>query len=1123
MTLSAPYHKLNIVYYYGMKYCSILLLCCACLANAQFGQNKLQYAKKPWSYIKSTHFDIYYSEKSREIADFAADHLEKSLAAISRNISYNIKKRIPVIIYKSHADFEQTNVLLDDIGEGTGGFTEILKSRIVIPFTGSYKDFEHVLHHELTHAVMFDLIFENVFNALRYRASFNIPLWAAEGWAEHESAGWNLESDAILMDAVVSGYLAEPRYNFGSMYMAYKGGMAFFNFMTTQFGNECVGNFIKYLNIYKDVDKAFVRATRMDLKRAGELFLLDLKKKYWPELGQRDNAEEVAKRLTRHRPAGIYWVMPERDPLANFNIQPTVSPDGKYIAYFSDRDDFVGIYIMDSRTGKIVRRLAQAGSSGQFESFHFYDSGIAWSEDGKTLMFVTQSNGQDVLRVISVTRGAIVQTLPVRMDRIESPDWSRDGRYVVFSGFQNAMVDLYLFDLKEKKLKKLTADKSYETRPRFSSDAEKIVFEAEYGAASAKSCNGFDIFIMNRDGTNLKRVTSNPFDDRMACFSDNDSLVYFISNRSGISNIYVTRIDSVSPRPITNFYSGCFTPSLPRDNSFMVFSVFENGGWDIYRMENPLKKIKTNELRKTNYLRSLVDSSFFFWDKRNLPPDPADTTIKDTAPAAVSDSGDTMHTAEKDSAAKKDSVETAEEDQDPFYHDPFNPYGNSDPFSRDPFYAAPRRQRRPPPVDTSAFLHDSFAYKDNQGNFIEHPYTPRFTVDAVSAMIGAGAASATDWAVGGQTAISLSDILGSHRIAVMANLYGASLDNMVDLLSYYVAYGYLPYRTDFFAAASRYVNPFVLQRIGAIPDTTDPDYYYLWYFDAFNNATVNVSYPFSKYLRLESTAGFDLITRTAKYYDVDSRGEKYLAERREADFYHTTFGIDGVFDNTLWGATGPVNGQRLRLSGVVVPPLGNSDFSYGYVIGDARRYFHFLKKYVVALRLTGGASMPLWGGTNPKRFYLGGVPGNISYFFMNYFMDTSIESNYYSSIVMPLRGYAIGAANPGGNTKFMLSNMEFRFPFIENISLYFPLPISINYIMGSVFWDAGAAWNSLDDFNAADGSLMRGRLTFDDMKSGVGFGLRMNLFGALVLKWDHAYRLGEHHLSEDYFSLGAEF
>src|SRR3989339_1262961 len=208
-----------------MKNVMLFLLIAATLTSAQFGQNKVQYAIKHWKSLQTTHFDIYYSEQSRELAVYAAKVVEPALDSITRHVKYSIKKRIPVIIYKSHSDFQQTNVILEDIGEGTGGFTEIFKSRIVVPFDGSYADFRHVIHHELTHAVMYDLIFENVFNAFRYKASFQIPLWVAEGWAELESAGWNLESDAILMDAVVSGYLAEPRYNFGSMYMAYKGGM----------------------------------------------------------------------------------------------------------------------------------------------------------------------------------------------------------------------------------------------------------------------------------------------------------------------------------------------------------------------------------------------------------------------------------------------------------------------------------------------------------------------------------------------------------------------------------------------------------------------------------------------------------------------------------------------------------------------------------------------------------------------------------------------------------------------------------------------------------------------------------------------------------------------------------
>jgi hypothetical protein len=77
--------------------------------------------------------------------------------------------------------------------------------------------------------------------------------------------------------------------------------------------------------------------------------------------------------------------------------------------------------------------------------------------------------------------------------------------------------------------------------------------------------------------------------------------------------------------------------------------------------------------------------------------------------------------------------------------------------------------------------------------------------------------------------------------------------------------------------------------------------------------------------------------------------------------------------------------------------------------------------------------------------------------------------------------------------------------------------------MAALFFDMGAAWEDLSKFRGVERSEGGAGFTFNDIKAGVGFGLRLNIFNALVLKWDRALRLGEDHVTEDYVSLGAEF
>ena len=162
----------------------ILILMASC-SWAQFGQNIVQYDGFTWSFIKSAHFDIYFTEHGYGHAEFAAIEAEKAYQNISERLLGDLKDRVSIIIYNSHNDFQQTNVLDSYLYEGIGGVTELFKNRVVIPFDGSNKEFAHVIHHELVHAFINDNMYGgNLQSLLNSTIQFEIPGWMNDGLAE---------------------------------------------------------------------------------------------------------------------------------------------------------------------------------------------------------------------------------------------------------------------------------------------------------------------------------------------------------------------------------------------------------------------------------------------------------------------------------------------------------------------------------------------------------------------------------------------------------------------------------------------------------------------------------------------------------------------------------------------------------------------------------------------------------------------------------------------------------------------------------------------------------------------------------------------------------------------------
>src|SRR5690606_8301938 len=81
-------------------------------AEAQsFGQNKVQYHQFKWSYFRTPHFDIYFSQGGDLIAAFAARHVEDMYKDVSGIMGHKVGARIPIILHNSHAEFVQTNVI----------------------------------------------------------------------------------------------------------------------------------------------------------------------------------------------------------------------------------------------------------------------------------------------------------------------------------------------------------------------------------------------------------------------------------------------------------------------------------------------------------------------------------------------------------------------------------------------------------------------------------------------------------------------------------------------------------------------------------------------------------------------------------------------------------------------------------------------------------------------------------------------------------------------------------------------------------------------------------------------------------------------------------------------------
>src|SRR5687768_4331208 len=217
-------------------------------ASAQyFGRNKVQYRTFDFQILKTENFDLYYYPEEAEAAALVSRMAERWNARLSRFFGHQLRGRQVLILYAVSSHFRQTNAIEGLIGEGTGGVTEGLRRRIVLPVSGSLADTDHVLGHELVHAFQFDLTGDDPRDRTATAPGIlAYPLWFVEGMAEYLSLGPVDSQTAMWMrDAALREKLPDIRDLDSPDLFPYRWGHAFWAYIGARYGDRVVASLIR--------------------------------------------------------------------------------------------------------------------------------------------------------------------------------------------------------------------------------------------------------------------------------------------------------------------------------------------------------------------------------------------------------------------------------------------------------------------------------------------------------------------------------------------------------------------------------------------------------------------------------------------------------------------------------------------------------------------------------------------------------------------------------------------------------------------------------------------------------------------------------------------------------------
>jgi Tol biopolymer transport system component len=1003
-------------------------------ASAQyFGRNKVQYESFDFQVLKTEHFDIHYYPEAQEAVEQTARMAERWYARLSRVFNHELSGRQTIILYADHPDFEQTTALSGNIDEATGGVTEAFKRRVVLPMAGSLAETDHVLGHELVHAFQFDIT-TGARGAAGggFPAALAMPLWFIEGMAEYLSLGPVYPHTAMwMLDAARRDKLPSFRQLASPQYFPYRYGHALWAYVGGRWGDPAIGEILKAASVTGNVAQAIAVVLEINPND----LIAD-----WQEATKAAYADLVDNTLGFEDYARVL-ISPESGS-GSLNLGPAVSPDGSQVVFLSEKDRFsIEMFRANAETGEIVKKILKTALDPHYESLQFINSAGDWHPNGRDFVFAGVSKGRPVITVIDAERGRKIREFKIEeVGEIFNPTWSPDGRYIVYAASVGGLMDLFILDVETEESRRLTDDAYADLQPAWSPDGRWIAFVTDRFTTDLANLawGSYRLAVIDVQTGAIEPVATFPEGKSInPQWSADGSSLYFLSDQSGITNVYRVGVEDGQLYQITNLTTGvsgitALSPamSMSTASNTLVFSAYEGDRYTLYSID----------------------------DQTVLAGGPVEPPLAEVSPAVL-----------------------------------------------------PPADR--PVGDVMALVDNAYlGLPASTDEFETAKYSAGLSLDYIAPPNVAVGADRLGTFVGGGTALFWSDILGEHNLVTALQVNGSFSDIAATV-------AYINRRSRWNWALVGAQTPFVTR--GFVFDTA-----------TINNVPVLIQndlrlrqisrevstfwqYPLNRAQRLEFSARYQNIL-----YDFESHQTFFagntVVDRRKIDLPKCSeqpsdpleqrfcepkamnLGLGSValvYDNTFFGYTGPVLGQRYRLE--AAPTVGTLNLITA--LADVRKYMMPVAPYTLAGRVM-----------HVGRYGEDGEDGRLFPMFIGYqqflrgYQNTSFEN---IECLDPVNDNSFVGNERSDcpvyyqlfGSRMLIANVELRTPFPQGFGV-----TGINFlpITLAAFFDAGVAWWTE---GTAQSLAIGGNKDPFNLVTSFGLAMRINLFGVALLELDFVH------------------
>lgn len=252
------------------------------------------------------------------------------------------------------------------------------------------------------------------------------------------------------------------------------------------------------------------------------------------------------------------------------DLDPAWSPDGSRLAFSSNRDGKQHIYVMNA-DGSAPSQVTNAASD---------DTEPAWSRDGQRIAFVRALDGNSEVYAVNAD-GSNEVRLTFAPGINMSPSWSADGR-IFFTSNRDGKRELYAMNADGSGVTRFTTIGARSSD--WSPDGSKIVFVSE-NLEIGKTQHPLQLFVADAGGGNVRLVNG----DTPATFSprwsaDSASIIFAVDRLGVVANIFQVDLDGRNYRRLTAGPKMDLHPSVSPDGSKLAFESNRDGNYEIYVM-----------------------------------------------------------------------------------------------------------------------------------------------------------------------------------------------------------------------------------------------------------------------------------------------------------------------------------------------------------------------------------------------------------------------------------------------------------------------------------------------------------------------------------------------------------